>query len=288
MRASSLSDKRVIDMISRYFVPVWLSRDNYQKDPRSKAEAAEIHRIDVDKQKRGLKGGTVCVYLIAPDGAVRATMPVQQAYKADNLLPFLKEFIEKEKLEPRDAEAVQASAAKRKTVQPQSKGGLVLHVRTKNEGPRADYGTGEDWVELTADEWKSFVPKADARTGDSQKVAEKVVDKLFKHFYPPAANWKVADGTLVSRSLTATALSVSDKEVRVSLRGSVELSHPFGGANSPGTITAKLVGVLRYDPKQKDVTSFVMASEEAKFIWKWQDNPQTEKIVIVVEAELEK
>src|SRR5215831_12766978 len=113
MRASSLSDERVIELVSRYFVPVWLSRDNYQLAARSDAERAEIHRIDLDKQKRGLKGGTVCVYLLASDGAVMATLPVHQAHNPNNLVPFLKEIIEKERLKPRNPAAVQASAAHR-------------------------------------------------------------------------------------------------------------------------------------------------------------------------------
>jgi hypothetical protein len=285
MRASSLSDERVIELVSRYFVPVWLSRDNYQLGARSDAERAEIRRIDLDKRKRGLKGGTVCVYMLAPDGAVMATLPVHQAHNPNNLVPFLKQIIEKERLQPRNPEAVQASAAPRKVVRPRTLGGLILHVRTKNEGPRAGYGVSEDWVELTADECKILLPTADARAGNSGRVPEKVVDKLFQRFYPPAPNWKVADSTILSRALTATVLSASETEVRVGLRGSVELSHPFGGPDTPGRVTANLVGVLRYDSMRKAVTSFAMASEEAKFVWQWKGRPQPEKMVIAVEAE---
>src|SRR5215468_1870668 len=267
MRASSLSDERVIELISRYFVPVRLSRDNYQLAARSDAERAEIRRIDLDKRKRGLQGGTVCVYMLAPDGAVLATLPVHQAHDPNILVPFLKQIIEKERLEPRNPEAVQASAAHRRAVRPRTEGGLILHVRTKNEGPRASYGVSEDWVELTAGECKTFVPAADPRAGDLVRVPEKVVDKLFQRFYPPGPNWKVADSTVLSRALTVTVLAVTEKEVRVGLRGSVELSHPFGGADSPGRVTANLVGVLRYDLIRKAVTSFAMESEEAKFVW---------------------
>src|SRR5262249_11256970 len=137
MRASSLSDERVIELVSRYFVPAWLSRDNYQLGARSDAERAGIHRIYLDKRKRSLKGGTVCVYLLAPDGAVLATLPVHQAHDPKNLVPFLKQIIEKEQLEPRNPEAVQPSAASRMAVRSRTQGGLILHVRTKNEGPRA-------------------------------------------------------------------------------------------------------------------------------------------------------
>jgi len=284
MRASSLSDERVIELVSRYFVPAWLSRDNYQLGARSEAEQEEIRRIDLDKRRRGLKGGTVCVYLLAPDGAVVATVPVHQAGNPKLLASSLQQVIEKEQLEPRKPEAVRASAAPRKAVRPRTAGGLVLHIRTKNEGPRAGYGVSEDWVELTADECKGFVP-APPRAGATGRVPEEVADKLFRRFYPPGPNWKVADSTVLSRALTATVLSASEKEVRVGLRGSVELSHPFGGADTPGRVTATVAGVLHYDPVRKAVTSLVMASEEAKFVWQWKGRSQPEKMVIAVEAE---
>jgi hypothetical protein len=287
MRASSLSNARVIELVSRYFVPIWLSRDNYQKGTRSKAEWEEIRRIDRDKQQRGLKGGTVCVYMLAPDGAVLATLPVHHAHDPKNLVPFLKQIIDKEKLEPRNPEAVRASAAPRPKVQPHEEGGLVLHVRTKNEGARAGYGVSEDWAELTPQEWKAFLPSGsgEIRVGDSRKVDDKVADKLFLYFYPPGPNWKSKDGTVLERALTATVVSVTARDVRIGLRGSVVLSHPFGDKDTPGKVTARLAGVLHYDPTTKTINSFVMASEEANFVWEWKGRPQPEKMVIAVETE---
>src|SRR5437667_1870526 len=111
MRVSSLSDDRVIDLVSRYFVPALLSRDHYQADGPSRAEKEEVLRIDRDRLKRGLKGGNVCVYILAPDGSVLATQPVQLAYRPDNLVPFLKEIVDGRRLRARDPGAVKASAA---------------------------------------------------------------------------------------------------------------------------------------------------------------------------------
>jgi hypothetical protein len=89
MRVSSLSDERVIALLTRYFVPAWLSRDRYQLEPVSQAEKEELLRIDRERGRRGLRGGTVCVFLVAPDGAVLATQPVQQASDPENLARFL-------------------------------------------------------------------------------------------------------------------------------------------------------------------------------------------------------
>jgi hypothetical protein len=151
-------------------------------------------------------------------------------------------------------------------------------------GKRAHFGLSHDWVELTAAEWKAFVPAGEARTGSAWEVPAKVADKVFRYFYPPAPNWKVQDSTVLERSLTATVVSVSDKEVRVALRGSAVVSHPFGGKGTDGKMTAKLAGVLSYDPARRAVTSFLMASEEAKYVWLSDGVRQPETIVIAVES----
>src|SRR5689334_13140207 len=104
MRVSSLSNERVIEIVSRYFVPVWVSRDNYQLAPRPAEEKAELTRVDRERQKRGLQGGSVCVYILGPDGELKATLPVQKASKPANLIPFLEKLIEADQFAPRRPE----------------------------------------------------------------------------------------------------------------------------------------------------------------------------------------
>src|SRR5947209_4852586 len=101
MRVSSLSDDRVIDLLSRYFVPVWLSRDHYQLDAPPKAEQDELLRIDRERNARGFEGGTVSVSVLAPDGRVLATQALHRACDPAKLVPFLRDIVEKQRLEPR-------------------------------------------------------------------------------------------------------------------------------------------------------------------------------------------
>ena len=98
MRVSSLSDRRVIELISKYFVPAWVSRDFYQLDGDNNDEKAEVARLDGERRKRGLEGGTVCVFIVAPNGDVLATQRVQLAFKPENLIPFLQKIIADQKL----------------------------------------------------------------------------------------------------------------------------------------------------------------------------------------------
>ena len=83
MRVSSLSDPRVIALLSKYFVPSWVSRDFYQLEGDHQEEKTEIDRLDRDRRNRGLKGGNVCVYIVAPNGDVVAAQPVQLACKPE-------------------------------------------------------------------------------------------------------------------------------------------------------------------------------------------------------------
>src|SRR5215207_11502727 len=131
MRVSSLSDERVIELASRYFVPVWISRDRYQLDKVDKDEQKLLARIDASRREQRLEGGAVCVYIADSSGKVLATLPVQKAFKPDLLAPFLKKIVADEKLTRRAA--VKPAAAPVKPA-PASEDGRLFVVRTRFDG----------------------------------------------------------------------------------------------------------------------------------------------------------
>jgi hypothetical protein len=285
MRVSSLSDERVIRLLTQYFVPVWVSRDHYQLGPPSQAEQEELLRLDRDRRRRGLKGGTVSVFLIAPDGTVAASQPVQLAYQPEHLLPFLKKYIETEGFRPRDPAAVRASAAPRPRLPARTAGGLLLTVRTRFDDQGPNRGVGRDRVELAPAEWAALLPAGDARPGSSWPVPRKVTDRFFRLFYPPLPHWDAQDSKVVSGSLTATAVAVSARAVRVKLAGTVELAYPYTGQATDGRVKARLVGALRYDPARRTISSLVLVSDEAGYVWYWENKPQPRAMRIAVETE---
>ena len=285
MRVSSLSDERVIRPISRYFVPVWVSRDNYQLDPRNKDEQVELERIDAERHKRGLEGGTVCVFVLDSGGEVLATQRVQLAYKPENLVPFLEKIIADKKLTPRDAEAVRATTAQPAAIEPKTEGGRLVHVWTRCDQKGVNNGLSHDRVELTAAEWKTFAPAADARTGTSWAIPERVAHKLFQYFYPPGPHWKAKDSKVRSGTLKATLVELSAKEARIKLDGEMELSFPHTGKPTDGRVTARFVGVTHYDRKKEALTSLRLVAEQADYVWYWQGKPQPIKMRIALEME---
>lgn len=281
MRVSSLSDARVIALISKYFVPAWVSRDDYQLDPRGKEAAAELERIDADRHKRGLEGGTVCVFVLDPDGGVRATLPVQKASKPANLIPLLEKIVADTKATPRDAEAIMATAAQPPEIKPKTEGGRLVHIWTRCDQPSTNRGLSHDRVELTATEMQAFVPPADAKRGDSWKIPDTIAARLFQYCYPPGPVWSVKESKVRSATLKAT---LSD-ETRIQLEGELELHYPNRGKPTDGRITARLVGFARIDAKNKKLTSLALVSAQADYVWYWQDKPQPIKMRIAMELE---
>jgi hypothetical protein len=283
MRVSSLSDPRVMDVVSKYFVPVSVSRDDYQRDPRGQDEKAELLRLDRERARRGLKGGNVCAFILAPNGDVLATQQVQLAFKPEKLLPFLQSIITEQKLEPRSEEAIRASAAKPPETKPPTDGGRFIHTWTCLD-TGLNRGLSNDRVELTAAQCKAFVPPAEAKPGTSWDIPEEIAHKLFQYGYPPGPQWMTKDCKVLKGTLKAALAAVSDGEAHINLEGEMVLKFPLGRPTE-GRITARFVGAARADCKKQTLTSLELVSEQADYVWNWQGKPQPRKMRIAMELE---
>ena len=86
MRASSLSNEKVIALLNRSFVPVYTSNEDYRDNGGAPPEERdELQRVVRETQKAGRSAGTVHVYLLAPDGRALDSLHVATAYKVDKL-----------------------------------------------------------------------------------------------------------------------------------------------------------------------------------------------------------
>lgn len=283
MRVSSLSNSRVIDLVSKYFVPALVSRDDYQREPRDKDEKAELVRLDQERARRGLKGGNVTVFIIAANGDVLATQPVQLAYKPENLLPFLEKIIAEQKLEPRSEEAIKSSAAKTAESKSKTEDKRFVHIWTRLD-TGGNQGLSNDRVELTPAQCKAFLPPADAKPDASWNIPEAIAHKLYQYGYPPGPQWMTKDCKVMKGTLKATLVAESDGEARIKLEGEMELKFPVGKPTE-GRITARFVGMAQTDRKKQTLTSLALVSEQADYVWQWQGKPQPRKMRIALELE---
>src|SRR5262249_54356330 len=126
MRASSLSDAKVIALLNRYFVPVYASNEDDVNGGSAPAlEKLEYQRILFEAGKAGLSTGSVYVYLLTPDGHPLDSLHVAEACKPDELRPRLEQAVKKLRTSP-GAPLVKAIAQSKPP--PHEADSLVLHL----------------------------------------------------------------------------------------------------------------------------------------------------------------
>ena len=286
MRVGPLSNDKIIDLLSKYFVPVWLSNDHFQLTAPSDAEQQEVQRIYQERVRRRLDSGTVCVVILAPDGGVAATLNLHKASQTEILAPFLQQIVDDRKLAPRSAEVVRnMTAAPLAATKPRTEGGLVLHVLTRFEEMKPNRGVSQDWYEWTAAEWSALAPPTDAQPGAVQTMPKDAADKLFRRLYPPAGAWDPSKCKVVAARLRSTVVGAADGEVRLKLDAEAQMTVPVGDDPTGGKVTVQLVGAARYDASKRTFTSLSLASESAEFVRYWNGAAFPGKMIVGLELE---
>jgi hypothetical protein len=275
MRTSSFSNEQVIEVLSRYFVPVWLSVDDCGTQ-KSDADLAEWRQI----QKNG-KAGNVFVYIVAPDCSVIDKLGVAQALKPDEyLLPLLRKVVKEQALKPRDPKAVRATATPADAIPgPKSDGGVMLRLWAHGERGRV-----EDWLELSVSGAAAFAPAANVAPGSSWAIDGPTAEHLYKHFYPPVGNYRAENSKIISSSLTVKVATVTASEVRMVLEGDLEMQHNASFDNSmPAQVKMRVIGVARYDRTRRQLTALQLTTEGGQHTWYWQGKPARTAMDITVE-----
>src|SRR5262245_6378760 len=136
MRASSLSNDKVIDLLNRYFVPVYLSNEDLRGPGGAPPEERkEVQRIVHEALKAKLSAGTVHAYVVAPDGPCIDSQHVATAYKPEKLTEMLERTVARLKL--KDGKSLVEPAPQSKTPACEA-GGLVLHLVARNTQRKGD------------------------------------------------------------------------------------------------------------------------------------------------------
>jgi hypothetical protein len=283
MRVSSLSNDRIIELVSKHFVPVWISRDRYQLDEPTREERLLLGKIDLDRRQRKLESGAVCVYIARANGQVLATLPVQRAHKPELLAPFLEKIIKDGKLSSRKHKDVAASKAPPKAQpKPSTPGGRLFIVLSRFDTPGPNRGNSRDVVELTAEEWASFLPPAKAKVGKSWSIKDLVASKLLRDTYPPLPFWSSKQVKVSTAQIKATLVERNDKESRLRLEGKVELIYPVRGRADDGRVTAKVVGLATLGSKDTTLQTLLLTSDEGRYVWRWEGKPQVKAMSFAI------
>ena len=281
MRAGPLSNARVVALLNRYFVPVYLDNEDYGKNgTASAAEKAERKRILAAFAKAKLPAGSVHLFILT-DGQPFTSLHVANAAKVERLIPLLEHAIATLKPRPgppvvppvpqaapprRDADALALHVITRHL---HRKGGRVVVDRADARLGQTDNASwtalpGENWVVLGRDEWNRLLAWDRREGGGAWLLDSGVAGKILTHFYPPSDNNNVATNRIRGLAVQARVMSVGDV-VRIRLDGRLRMEHAFNPQGERGLVEAALLGYLDYDVRRQRITALQLVTDGATY-----------------------
>lgn len=263
MRAGPLSNSKVIELLNKYFVPVYVVNEDYsRKGPAPKEEKAERDRIFKEGHDAKLSVGSVHVYLLRPDGRVFDSMHVAKAAKPTNLIAMLQKAADD--LGTRAAGPVVKPVAQ--AAAPVCEEGSVrLHLVSRSldgKGAWSEFPV-ENWIVLTPEEQRKLIPPLDLRAGDSWPIDDAIAEKILTHFYPATENNDVSKNKFLERKLNATVVTKGKDGTRVRLDGKLKMQHSFYHKDDGKIVEADVTGFLDFNNGK--VTSLKMVTEKATY-----------------------
>jgi hypothetical protein len=284
MRASSFSSAKIISLLNSYFVPVHMNNQDHDEDGSAKAEdKAEKQRIYREALAAGLKAGTVCAYMVAPDGRPVAAAPLNQNVAADP--DRLAELMERVIRELKVAKGDPLVRPKPPSAPPAGADALVLHVVARYLERRGDkyvphdvkevLGTrkahnwanlpSESWVVLSKAQWTKLLPRGDVRLNTSWEPDKGVAANVLKHFYPPTEDTDLAKNRIDEQSLQARVEAIEKGTARARLEGRLKMKHPFYHKDDNNFVEASLIGYLEFDVGKQGIRSLRLVTDNARY-----------------------
>jgi hypothetical protein len=300
MRASSLSNTKVIDLLNHYFIPVHADGVYYQHNEAVPADEKaayqrifqELYRVDRENQKAGkprLSIGTVHAYVLTADGQPFASLHVGEA-KPDAVIAMLERAVQELKApqgKPVVKPVPQAPAPKG---EPDS---LVLYLVARylvprgREDARKDIDDeyvplepklgseksgqwsalpSEDWIELKRAEWLKLLPAGNVAVGSSWDVDKALATQLLTRCYPTTENNDLSTNRIDRQSLKATVLSVKDGVIRARLDGSLRMKHTFyPRKEDKNFVEATLVGYIEFELDKPRIHTLRLITDKATY-----------------------
>jgi hypothetical protein len=265
MRAGPLSDTKVIDLLNKYFVPVYAVNEDYAgAGPAPREEKAEYQRIYRTALEAGMSTGTVHVYLLAPDGKPIDTLHVAEAARTERLVGLLEKTIKRLNV----AEGEPLVKAAPQSVAPRAEAGsLVLHLTARPLGGGGSWdGVSENWIVLAPDEVKKLLPHGPVAAGTAWDLDRAVGATLLRPFYPVTENNDLSKNRIDRQVLKATVVSAEGGLVRARIEGSLKMKHTFyPGREDDNFVEATVAGYLDFEPDKQSVRTLRLVTDRATY-----------------------
>jgi hypothetical protein len=301
MRASSLSNPEIIEILNRYFVPVHVDGVYVNKNPSIDAEEKAAYRGVFDKFHKANKEnegkdqpkfsvGSVHAYILTADGQPVDSLHVADAAKPARLLEMLKKAKDELKIargEPLTKLTTQSAPPKIDA------DAILLHltsrylVRKGDSRARKDLdddllpllatglgkGQGgwhslpsEDWIILTRADSMKLLPSEKVAVGKSWDLDSKTAAKILIRCYPTTELNDLAENRIDQQSLKATVISADSSLVRARLEGKLKMKHAFYPRRDDNNfVEATFVGIIEFDVTPERLRSLRLVTEHATY-----------------------
>jgi hypothetical protein len=269
LRAGPLSDDKVIAALNSCYVPVYTSNEDYEGDGKtSKEEKDELRRVYHGALKAKMPAGSVCTYLLGPDGTLVDSLGVVRAMEPGALLAMLERNAEKLGLKKGEPVVKPRPQAAPSSIEA---GAILLHLVAPYEQRHGSWREfpAETWLALGREEQAGLFPSK-AETGATWEIDKAVTTRLYNYFYPATEDTKgnqIDRNKIEEQSLKGTVLSVHDGVVRARLDGSLRMGRKFYPGHpeqKPNYVEARIAGLIEFVPG-KEIRSFRLVTEKATY-----------------------
>jgi hypothetical protein len=271
----SLSDPTVGSLLNRYYVPVYVSNEDYEPNgTASTFEKTELRRIFNEGYAAKMSVGSVHVYVINPEGHLIDSMHVAEAAQAPKLIGMLERNAKKLGTPAGEPVLKPASPAPPKT----EMNALLLHLtaryleRKGNDFVPIESSSGdwtalpsEDWITLKPEAWAKLLPVDAPRVGMTWEVEKEVAASLLTHFYPPTENWDLHTNRMDEQALRATVDEVKNGVAEIRLTGRLKMKHSFYHKEDANFAQANVLGYLQVETGKRRIRSLRMVTEQASY-----------------------
>jgi hypothetical protein len=235
MRASSLSNDKVIELLNHFFIPVYLSNEDFAKGgcapPDERKELQRIFRETLDARR---SAGSVHAYLMGPDGKAYDSMHVANAAKVEKLLAMLESAVAHYQLAAGRTLFPPGEQSKSPKAAP---GSLVLHLVARNV----------------------------VKQGTAWQLDAELAAKLLVHFYPTTENNDVKKNKILKQDLNAKVVSHKDGVARAQLTGQLKMEHWFYHKADGNVVDTQLAGYLDFEPATGRIRGLRLITEDATY-----------------------
>jgi len=300
MRASSLSNTRVIDLLNQYYIPVNVDGVYYQhNDAVPKGEKAVYHQVFQALHLRNQKNkqdakpllsiGTVHAYVLDAAGKPLDSLHVAEAGPG-HVITMLEKHIAALKV-PKGKPVVKPAP---QSVAPRADAdALVLHLTARylvarnQPNARKDIDDdfvplkptlggeksgqwsalpSEDWIVLKESQWRKLLPRKPVTVGASWDVDKATAASVLTRFYPTTENNDLSSNRIDKQALKGTVMSIKDGVVRARLEGALQMKHAFYPLKEDkNLVEATLLGYVEFQQAKPRIRALRLVTDTATY-----------------------